>query len=260
MQTVSHEDFPSLPKVSAEKSFTLRGGDLVKLLRSVASCASTSAVKPELQSVLLLGEGGVLIAAATDSFRLAEKSVPLRSKGSVPPLLLPARNAVELIRVAESSEGDTEMYYTTNQLSLQAGRTYYTSRLVEGTFPNYKQIVPKQFSTDAVMLREDIAVALKSLAVFADKFFQVSLSVDPRGKMVTLSSRNADVGEETCTLRATTSGEPVVVTFNGRYLADGLQSIGGESVRLSLNGVGKPMLIKDAADDSFFYLAMPMNR
>ena len=210
--------------------------------------------------MLLWGGGGVLIAAATDSFRLAEKSVPLRSKGSVPPLLLPARNAVELIRVAESSEGDTEMYYTTNQLSLQAGRTYYTSRLVEGTFPNYKQIVPKQFSTEAVMLREDIAVALKSLAVFADKFFQVSLSVDPRGKMVTLSSRNADVGEETCTLRATTSGEPVVVTFNGRYLADGLQSIGGESVRLSLNGVGKPMLIKDAADDSFFYLAMPMNR
>ncbi len=75
-----------------------------------------------------------------------------------------------------------------------------------------------------------------------------------------LSSRNPDVGEQISTVKATVQGDEVSMSFNGRYLADSLQAIGGDSVRLHSNGPGKAMLIKDASDDSFFYLAMPMNR
>lgn len=137
---------------------------------------------------------------------------------------------------------------------------YYTSRLLDGTFPNYRQIIPKEFSTEAVVLREDFGSSLKSLSVFADKFAQVSLAIEPKKKELILSSRNPDVGEQVSTLRATVSGEQVAISFNGRYLADSLQAISGDSVRLSSNGAGKPMLIQDASDTSFFYLAMPMNR
>ncbi|MDO8518385.1 MAG: DNA polymerase III subunit beta [bacterium] len=260
IKTISHDDFPILPRVSAERSFTLKTNDLTRAIKNVAYCASTSTIKPELQSVLLYGEAGKLTTAATDSFRLAEKTVPLRSGGSVPQLLLPARNAAELMRILDTTQGDVELYYNDNQLSTHIGDVYYTSRLIDGTFPNYRQILPKSFSTEVVVLREDLASALKSLSIFADKFAQVSLSIEPSKKAVLLSSRNPDVGEQVSTVRATISGNAVSMNFNGRYLADSLQAISGESVRIQSNGAGKPLLIKDAADSSFFYLAMPMNR
>ncbi|MDE2213109.1 MAG: DNA polymerase III subunit beta [Patescibacteria group bacterium] len=260
IKTVPHEDFPTLPKVSAEHSFALKAQDIARGLRSTLHCAATSSVKPELQSVCIFGEAGKLYFAATDSFRLSERCVPLTSKGSIRQILLPARNAAELLRIIEGQSGDLEFYYSDNQLSVHADRVYYTSRLVDGSFPNYRQIIPKEFATEAVVLREDLSQALKSLAVFSDKFLQVSLTVDPKRKIVELSSRNQDVGEEDVTLRAAVSGEESKMNFNSRYLGDGLAPISGESVRLRLNGAGKAMVVKDAADDSFVYLAMPMNR
>ena len=260
IKTIPHNDFPVLPRVPASNSFTLKAGDLVKAIRGVAYCASLSAVKPELQSVLLWAEGAKLTAVATDSFRLAEKTVPLRKGGSVPQLLLPARNAAELVRILEGVGDDIEVYYNENQLSTQADNTYYTSRLLDGAFPNYRQILPKSFSTEAVALREDFGGALKALSIFADKFAQVSLSIEPAKKAIFLTSRNPDIGEQISTVRSTIKGDAAAMSFNGRYLAVSLQSINGESVRLHSNGPGKAMLIKDASDDSFLYLAMPMNR
>ena len=260
IKTLPHDDFPVLPRVSASASFAAKSGDLVRAIRSVVHCASTSAVKPELQSILVYGEGSKLVAAATDSFRLAEKTVPLRTNTSVPQLLLPARNATELMRLLEGVNGETEVYYNEHQISTHINNTYYTSRLIDGTFPNYRQIIPKTFTVEVVVLREDLASALKSLSIFSDKFLQVPFTIDPVRRAILLSSRNPDVGETTCVIRATISGEGLSMNFNSRYLADSLQSITGESVRIQSNGPGKPILIKDASDDSFCYLAMPMNR
>ncbi len=260
LKTVPHEDFPILPRVSASSSFTIKASDLNRAIKNVAYCASTSAIKPELQSVVIYAEAGKLVTAATDSFRLAEKIVPLKGGGSIPQLLLPIRNATELMRLTEGVNEEIEIYYNEHQLSLHVKDIYFTSRLIDGTFPNYRQIVPKSFTTEAIALREDISQALKSLSVFADKFAQVSLSVDPEKKAIVLSSRNPDVGEEISTVRSTISGDAVSMNFNGRYLSDSLQGIVGESVRVHSNGPGKALLIRDAADESFFYLAMPMNR
>jgi DNA polymerase-3 subunit beta len=260
IKTIPPGDFPILPQVSAERSFTVKSSELTRAIRSVAYCASTSTIKPELQSVLLFGEASKITAVATDSFRLAEKSISMRSGGSVAHLLLPARNAAELMRIVESVNSDVELYYNDNQLSTHVGEVYYTSRLIDGAFPNYRQIIPKSFTTEAVVLREDLSAALKSLSVFADKFAQVTFTIDPAKKAIFLSSRNPDVGEQTSTMRATIVGEQCTMNFNGRYLADSLQSIVGESVRIHANGLGKAILIKDAADESFLYLAMPMNR
>jgi DNA polymerase-3 subunit beta len=111
-----------------------------------------------------------------------------------------------------------------------------------------------------VVLREDFMQALKSVALFTDKFMQVSFGCDPQAKTVELSSRNPDVGEQTVTLKAAVSGEGVRLNFNSRYLSDGAAPLSGESLRLQMGGLGKPMVIKDATDESYLYLAMPMNR
>ncbi len=110
--------------------------------------------------MLIFGEAGKVTAVATDSFRLAEKSIPLRGGGDVAQLLLPARNAAELMRIVESTNTDVELYYNDNQLSTHVGEVYYTSRLIDGAFPNYRQIIPKSFTSEAVVLREDLSSAL----------------------------------------------------------------------------------------------------
>jgi DNA polymerase-3 subunit beta len=259
IKTVSHEDFPTLPTVSGEHSLSIDAKEFSKTLRSVAFCASLSSIKPELQSVCVYVEGGKLCAAATDSFRLAEKTQQLKG-AEVPQLLVPVRNAAELIRILERADGKIDIYYSENQLSVRTGDTYFTTRLIDGTFPNYRQLLPTSFTTEAVVLREDLAAALKTLSIFADKTAQVRITVDSKKKELIFSARNPDVGEHLVTLKATLSGEALEMHFNGRYIADVLSSATGESVRLGFNGTGKPLLISPASDASFRYIVMPMNR
>lgn len=259
LKTLAHEDFPILPTVSAEHSFSIKAGELARVLRMVAFCASVSGIKPELQSVMVSAEGGLLTAAATDSFRLAEKSISLKGV-DIPRLLIPIRNAAEMIRLLEEEKGDTEIYYSDDQLSLRVGEAYFTTRLINGTFPNYKAILPSSYTTEAVVLREDLAQSLKALSLFADSYAQVGISVAPKKRTVTLSSRNTDVGEHTATLSCAAEGEAVEMHFNGRYVADALSSITSESVRLGFNGTGKPLAMLPAGDASFVYIVMPMNR
>ncbi len=259
IKSIPHEDFPILPTVSGEKTISIDSQELGKTMRSVAFCAAVSGIKPELQSVFVAAENGKMTIAATDSFRLAEKT--LTFKGSdVPTLLIPIRNAAEMIRILENTKGNTTIYYSENQLSVQAEDIYFTTRLIDGTFPNYQQIIPKTYTTEAVVLKEDLSTALKTLAIFADKYAQVSVEIQPKKKQVVLSAKNPDVGEHVMELSCAAEGEGISMNFNGRYIADALQSISGESVRLGFTGVGKPLAMHPASDASFVYIVMPMNR
>lgn len=260
LKTLPADEFPILPSVSAENSFRVRGDHLARAVRSVAFCASLANIKPELQSVLLFGEASKLYTVATDSFRLAEKTTPVKGLSSVPQLLLPLKNAAELAKLLDGVSEEVDVYYNEHQLSLRFDGLYYTSRLIDGTFPNYRSIIPSSHVAEAVVLREDFAQAFKILSLFSDKFSQVGLAADPKTKVVALSARNTDVGENTTTLKATVGGEEIHMAFNGRYLADGLQGINGESVKMGFAGVGRPLTLSGVSDASFVYIVMPMNR
>lgn len=260
IKTVPSDDFPTLPSVSAEKSFAISGDALAKMIRAVGFCASVSGVKPELQSVLLYGEAGKLYAVATDSFRLAEKRVPAKRVASLPHILIPIKNAAELAKILDGVSSEVDIYYSEHQLSARIDGAYYTTRLIDAAFPNYRAILPKAHTTEAVILREDLTRALKLIAVFADKFSQVSIAVQPKQKSVLLSARNSDVGENTVELKSSIEGPALEMTFNGRYIADALQSIVGDSVKFGWSGPGKPLGIESISDQSFTYIVMPMNR
>src|SRR3989344_2006500 len=124
MKTLAPDEFPILPSVSGEKSFKMKGHDLATLIRSVAFCAATSGVKPELQSVMLYGESNKLYAIATDSFRLAEKTILPRGLSTLPQLLLPLKNAAELARLLEGVLEEIEVYYNENQLAMRSDGIY----------------------------------------------------------------------------------------------------------------------------------------
>lgn len=258
--TVDPSEFPTLSYVkNTESSITLPARDFSTALHSVSFAASSSSIKPELASVSLSLEKGELVAAATDSFRLAEVRIPVKTKASFPTTLIPARNIPDILRSLEVS-GDVEVRVGENQCSFIADFGYLTSRTIDGAFPDYHAIIPKDLVAGAVCLKEDAVRAFKKASIFTDSFNQVHLAFNKSKKTFTVKALNASVGEAVDHVPAAITGEDIDINFNTRYITDALNVIGTDSVSFSVAGHGKPMLITDVPHKGFTYLVMPMNR
>lgn len=255
-------EFPVLPKVEGGTTVRVPARDVREAIASVAYCASTSTIKPELASVFVHLCGSELVTAATDSFRLAERRLPLKRPVSAEPFLIPARSSVDLVRMLERVEGgvDVELVFDQHQLSLTQPGRYLTMRLVAGTFPDYTQIIPREFVTEATLLTSDLARVLRKASVFSNEFNQTTLTLSPKKKTCTIHTRNVSVGESTDTVPATLTGEELTISFNQRYLVDALHTIASDSVTVRFAGQGKPALVRPVGDETFLYLVMPMNR
>ena len=261
IKTVPIEDFPTIPQPETEIKHSIPKETLVKGIRSVLYSASTSLIKPELASVYIYTEDSHLIFVATDSFRLAEKKIPYKSDTELPPIIIPVKNTVELIRILETQpDGSFDVFIDENQYSLRNNSLYLTSRIIDGSFPDYRSILPKETATEVVILKQDLLTTLKKAQIFSDKFGQITLHIYPEKKTLTISARNSDVGEIFDSLDAAITGEDLDISFNHKYLIDVFQSINSDSLILSFAGAGKPLIIKGISDNSFIYLVMPMNR
>lgn len=255
------DDFPTLPNISEEKGFEMNATDFIKGLKAVWYSSSISSIKPELSSVYVYPDDGFLVFAATDSFRLAEKRVKTKiTAKDFERILIPFKNIPEIIRVLESAGGNTLVRLTGNLIAFSFGETYLTSRVIDGVFPDYRQIIPKEAKTEAVVLKEDLVRALKTATIFSDNFNQINISIRPSDKKLELTTKNNNLGETVTALDAALTGEAVEVNFNYRYVSDCLQSIDADSVSLSFAGAGRPVVIRGVGDGSFMYLVMPMNR
>lgn len=258
VKAVPHEDFPVLPQLEGTP-FTIQSADLVVGLKSVCYAAASSSMKPELASVYVYGEGDHLVFAATDSFRLGEKRVSVRGAGDFSPVLVPARNVTEVIRVFEPAREPVEIRSDKSQIAFSGSAGYLASRVVDGNFPDYRQIIPRSYKTEVICLKQDALASLRLSTVFADKFNQVTISADPSG-FLAVETKSAERGESRTTLPSTVRGEAVQLSFNQRYLSDCFSSIDSESIRFRFDGVGRPLVVCGVSDPSFTYLVMPISR
>ena len=218
-------------------------------------------IRPELGSVYVSIKKGGLVCVATDSFRLAEKTIRGGKGDEENELLIPLKHALEVVHVLEHSETeDVSLESDESQLTVSADGVKYVSRVIEGTFPNYKEIVPKVFTTEATVLKNDFAETLKKARVFSGNDQYVGLHVYPKRKIFTATAQSADVGEMSDSIDAAVSGEDTDINFHIGYLADCLSSIGSDSITLSFAGPGKPLIIHGVSDPTFMYLVMPLNR
>jgi DNA polymerase-3 subunit beta len=174
--------------------------------------------------------------------------------------LIPYKNIPEIIRILEQINDDVSVSLNKNQISFEYKGIYLFSRVIDGVFPDYKQIIPKQSSTEVVVLKQDLIDGLKVSHIFSDKFNQITITVDPKTKEFSLKTKNSDVGENTHNLDATIEGDSLTINFNQKYIVDCFQSIESDSISLLFNGLNRPMVIHPATDKSFTYLVMPMNR
>jgi len=261
IKTVPPEDFPSIPKVADGKKISLASDLFVKGLKSVWYSSSVSSVKPELSSVYVYKNAAEIIFAATDSFRLAEKRIKTPLSTDFSDILIPFRNIPDIIRILEHIGQNVDIEISKNLISFQARDIYLVSRLIDGVFPDYKQIVPKSFSTEAIVLKQDLVNSLKISNIFSDKFNQIHLTIDPKQKVFRIQTKNSDVGENDTAVDAALSGDKIEINFNYKYLADCFQSIEADSVSVQLSGINRPIVVRPVSgDQSFMYLAMPMNR
>ena len=229
-------------------------------IKSVVFAASQTSIKPELGSVYVQQKKEhSLTFVATDSFRLMEKTVPQKSITLDQPIMIPNKNASELARICDVVGGEAELIVNENQCGIRfSNDVYFTTRLVTGSFPDYEQIIPKEYTTHSTLLKEDLLRTFKKTSIFLNKFRQVSVTTTD--KNLTIASQNAEVGHTTNTIAANSEGEELTLNFNQQYIADPLSHIQDDSIKMSFAGLGRAMVIKGVTDTTFRYLVMPMNK
>ena len=255
----AHEDFPTIPLVDGA-SFNIEAGKLIDGIKSVYYSASPSDIKQEISSVYIYSKEENLFFVSTDSFRLAEKKIKLKEIIDVPGILIPFKNIPEILRVFGEMNSVVKVCFNKNQISFSADNVYLTSRVIDGAFPDYHQIIPKEFKTEAVLLKQDLLNALKLSNIFSDKFNQLNLNIAPKDKKFELSSQNSDVGENTTSLDAALKGEEISLSFNYKYFLDCFASINTDSLCIKCTDASRPMVVTPVSDTTFTYLIMPMNR
>ncbi len=265
LQSQGADDFPIIPAVAETHTFEIESAFFGHALEQVVCAASTSDLRPELSSVWFSFDPSQgLVLAATDTFRLAEKTVPLqeirtKTKNEVS-CLIPLRTAQEIVRIAKEKLEPIQIAVDENQIGFQWKETRMVSRLLEGEFPAYKAVIPKIFSTEISVPAQRFLEAVKVSGVFSSRLNDVKLHVLPKTKEIAISAADASVGETQASVPAENmNGEEISAVFNYRYLIDGMLSLAAkETVDIGFGGQDKPILARAHGDASYLYILMPL--
>jgi len=259
INTIPFDEFPGITKLSGIGT-TIQKNLFSLGIKTVAFAASQSSIKPELGSIFIQQKKEhSLTFVATDSFRLMEKTVSQKGYILEQPLLIPQKNAIELARICDLLESDPTLIINENQCALSFFEgVYITSRLVAGSFPDYEQIIPKEYSTHITVLKNDLLQTFKKTHIFLNKFMQVTLQV--LDNKLTISSQNGEIGATTDTISISTEGDNITLNFNQQYLIDPFNHISDESIVMHFAGIGRPLVIQGLSDTTLRYLVMPMNK
>lgn len=263
-------EFPLIPRLAEGGGYQLDSSELKRAIARSAFAVSGSESRPELSGVSCYfhGSGGkdTLVMAATDSYRLAEVTLALRDGGRTDSssCIVPSRAIQEIGRILAGYKDDVEtpdtVSWTMNQsqLVLTFGPITLITRLIEGSFPDYKQIIPVQFQTTADINRKDLLKAIRAASLFARKgLFDVHLNITEDGAL-TVSSSDSGTGEHHTKLEIEFSGEENHATVNYKYISDGLNVIESERVLLQIIDGMNPILVQGQGDEGYCYVVMPI--
>lgn len=254
------DDFPTIPIILEGETITIQSNIFIQGIKSVIMSAAITDIKPEISSVYIYQTGKSLIFVATDSFRLAEKRINYTGSQLSQSIIIPIKNVIEIIKVFEQTQGDIQCKITKNQISLTNENTYITSRVIQGIYPDYEQILPKSHTTEIIVLKQDLINSIKLSTLFSDKFNKIQFIINPLEKKCLISTKNSDIGEIESNLTVSMTGDPIEILLNGKHVFDCLNSIDKDSVVMEFNGFNKPTVIRGIGDQTFTYLTMPLTK
>jgi DNA polymerase-3 subunit beta len=259
-------DFPIIPQVPKESFVELDVALLCQGLAQLVDIASVSQTRPEISGIFFSFHRGTLRMAATDSFRLGEKTIsfPAHSNQEVS-FIVPQKTAKEIIHIFGPKKGRVKLYFSPNQILAESQmeetphpEIQLVSRLVEGDYPEYQEIIPKKYETQAILSRNEFLNNLKMAALFGGKISEIKLKFVPQKKGVEFFSQSPDLGEHTSFLGGKIKGPPLEISFNHRFLLTGLANIKSSEIVFELSKEEGPAILRPVGDTSYFYVVMPI--
>lgn len=256
LRALSPEDFPRFPEVSPDRKFAIQTSVLQALTRKVAKAVSRDEARPILTGVLMVVDGQTMRLVATDSYRLAvaEGQLPEAVADRVD-VVVPGKALEEIPKLAGSAE-QVLMGIADNQIVFEFGHSVYVTRRIEGTFPNYRQLVPEDGETKLTVSRAGLEEAAKRVSLLAQHNAPLRLKVTE--STLTLSAQTQDVGEATEDLMVSTTGEGLEIAFNHAFLVDGVTSSDDEDLEFLASSPLKPGVLRSIDGKSYTYLIMPV--
>jgi len=253
---VSAEEFPVMPAIADGKSWSVPADTLKSALQQVVLAASGDEARPVLTAVYLHTSNGKLYMAATDSYRLAEKELmPIQEEIS---LLVPVSAMQEVLRILGDFEGDVVVTSDEQQILFQAGDVELVARLIEGKYPPYQNLIPKEFATSARLKRADLLNITKVSSLFArESAGSITINLDEAQQSISIRSVASQLGENTATANGKVIGDGSI-TLNSRYLLDALHVLHGDEVVFCFNGKLEPSVLKDPAAEDYIHIVMPL--
>ena len=262
----SQEDFPVIPQISQEDVIELEIDRFCQGLSCVVDVALPSQVRPEISGVYFSFQKDQVKLTTTDSFRLSEKTLPMEKKLEKEiSFILPQKTAKEIINIFNEKEGKLKIYFSPNQVLFENQMTetphphiQLMSKLIEGEYPNYQEIIPKKYQTQVVLNKQDFFSQIKLASLLSGKINEVKLKISPKKSEVEILSQNPELGEHHSALKGKINGESLEVSFNYKFLLDGLLNIKTPEVSFELSKEEGPAVLKPVDDPNYLYVVMPI--
>lgn len=258
------KDFPIIPKIKSEPILEMDSFEFKNALEQVINFVSISDIRPEISGILFdfTNEKRVKFVA-TDSFRLGEKMLNIKNiktkKDDIKSIIIPYKTVQELIRIISNQENNTlKISIENNQILFSLPETQITSRLIEGNYPNYQQLISKQFDTTAIIKKEELVKAVKIGSFFSSKINDIRFKVNCKKSLIEVFSQDIELGENSSEIEGEIKGKDLEIIFNHKYLLDGLNNINAEKIVIGFNGEISPGIIKPEGKEDFIYIIMPI--
>lgn len=257
------EEFPIIPQIPDKPTTRMAQGTLRRMISEVAFVAATDDSRPVLTGVLTTFAGEMVTMAAADPYRLSVRHARLLDRVEPPiEVIIPAKSLFEVGRILDESDDPVDILVTPNksQVIFHTDEADLVSRIIEGQFPNYRQVIPTSHATRVLAHREELLKATRLASYFArDAANMLRFQVDPTNDPpLVITANAAEVGDNTGKIEATVEGQPTTIAFNSRFVADALSSLSAPEVALELGGPLAPGVVRIVGDDSYLHVVMPL--
>ena len=261
------EEFPLIPEVKKEECYKIKAIDFKKSLSQVIFAVSNSETKIELSGVLFNFNKDFLTIVATDSFRLAEKKIKIinKTEQKQKQIIIPAKTLQEVNRIlsiqSENEKDEIIIYFSDNQILFIIDSIEIVSRLIEGQYPDYKQIIPEKSKTKIIVNKNELIRAVKVASIFSkSKINDINLDFPVGKNNLIITSNSGMIGENTTELKTITTGDDNGVIVNFKFLLDGLNNIDSDNIKIEVINNSTPCILKPENNDDYLYIIMPIRQ
>lgn len=250
------DDFPSIPKVEGGVKVGIEPKDFKAGIESVLFSVSSSETQPEISGVCMSVKKDKVTFAATDRYRLAERVVPLKS-GSEKKIIIPSKSLLEVSRLLDT-DNEIELSISDTQLSLTVGDSYLVTRLIEGQYPDYEQIIPLEHNLIAEIEKAPFLSALKTSSIFSKGAGSITIAFDSKKQTMQISSVAVELGESVIDVPCSIQGDDCSVIMNYRYVQDMVGGVDAKTVTVYIINESSPVVFKTDNNKDYLYLVMPI--